>query len=62
MVSEHRTKIEAARAAWDRACVSWSKDDGFDFQHTVQLGERMMFKATDLIIALEDALTEQAGR
>ncbi len=62
MVSGHQSKIAAARAAWERACVSWSKDDGMDFQHTIQLGERLMFKATDLIIALEDALTDQAGR
>jgi len=62
VVSEHQAKVPAARAAWERACVSWSKDDGMDFQHTIQLGERLIFKATDLIIALEDALAEQAGR
>lgn len=55
-------KVEAARQAWNRACGVWSRDDGKDAILTVQRGEQMMFAATDLICALEDALADQAGR
>jgi hypothetical protein len=39
--------------AWDTSCKAWSLDDGKDAQKTVELGERMMYAATDLINELQ---------
>lgn len=49
------TLIERKRA-WETACRAWSRYDCADTIKTVQLGETMMFAATDLISDLEAAL------
>jgi hypothetical protein len=53
--------VSVARAKWDAACRSWSADDCSNVIVTMQTGERLMYAATDLICALEDALSERAG-
>jgi|GEM_PF-1661112 len=54
-------QVEAARTRWNRACRHWSADDGQDIAQSIALGEAMMFAATDLICALEDAIAADAG-
>lgn len=54
--------VEGARTRWNRACRSWSADDGRDMAQSIALGEAMMFAATDLICALEDVIDADAGR
>lgn len=62
MVSEADRKVEAARGRWNEACRAWSRDDASDMTVTIQRGEQVMFAATDLICALEDAVIEREGR
>lgn len=53
--------VTEARRAWEAACRAWSQDTLDQIEETMRLGEVMMFAATDLICALDAALS-QGGR
>lgn len=51
-------KLTEAQRAWEAACLAWSKDNLDQIEETMRLGEVMMYAATDLICALEEAVAK----